>query len=197
LATPWLSAYPEQLFASFEERSFASASIGQVHKAVLHTGEKVAVKVQHPDAADLIHADISLIRTIATVLNLVRAVPKGLTQNVIEEFSRWTDEELDYRVEARHAERLGENAAEDPLEKVPTIYREFSSTRVLTMELIEGVPLIKVYEAVKRGDEDYLENFRAALRRDRSLYRIALSLISASARGRFWVRPSLAAGATS
>jgi len=170
-----LSAYPEQLFASFEERSFASASIGQVHKAVLHTGEKVAVKVQHPDAADLIHADISLIRTIATVLNLVRAVPKGLTQNVIEEFSRWTDEELDYRVEARHAERLGENAAEDPLEKVPTIYREFSSTRVLTMELIEGVPLIKVYEAVKRGDEDYLENFRAA---GHDLNRIARSVAS-------------------
>src|SRR4051794_36972910 len=53
-----LSDYPERLFASFCEEPFASASVGQVHQAVMHTGEKVAVKVQHPDAANLIRADI-------------------------------------------------------------------------------------------------------------------------------------------
>ncbi len=170
-----LSDYPEQLFAEFDERPFASASVGQVHRAVLPSGEKVAVKVQHPDAAKLIRADISLIYMIAAVLNAIRAVPKGLTRNVIAEFSRWTDEELDYRIEAGHAERLGENAADDPSEKVPTIYRGLSSTRVLTMEYIEGVPLIKVYEAVKRGDEDYLAAFRAA---GHDLNRIARNIAS-------------------
>lgn len=170
-----LSDYPEQLFAEFDERPFASASVGQVHRAILRSGEKVAVKVQHPDAANLIRADISLIYMIAAVLNAIRAVPKGLTRNVIAEFSRWTDEELDYRIEATHAERLGENAAEDPSEKVPTIYRDLSSTRVLTMEYIEGIPLIKVYEAVKRGDEDYLEAFHAA---GHNLNRIARNIAS-------------------
>lgn len=170
-----LSDYPEHLFASFDERPFASASIGQVYRAVLHTGEKVAVKVQHPEVANVTRADISLIYMIAAVLNAVHAVPKGLTRNVIAEFSRWTDEELDYRVEAKHAERLGENAAEDPLEKVPTVYRDLSSARVLTMEYIEGIPLIKVYEAVKRGDENYVAEFRAA---GHDLNRIARNIAS-------------------
>jgi predicted unusual protein kinase regulating ubiquinone biosynthesis (AarF/ABC1/UbiB family) len=170
-----LGDYPEHLFASFHEASFASASVGQVHQAVLHTGEKVAVKVQHPDAATLIRADLSLIYMIVPVLNLIRAVPKSLTRNVIDEFSRWSDEELDYRIEAKHAQRLRANAADDPLEKVPTIYRNLSSARVLTMEYIEGVPLLKVFEAVKRGDEEYLEEFRAA---GHDLNRIARNITS-------------------
>jgi ubiquinone biosynthesis protein len=156
-----LADYPEHVFASFDEESFASASVGQVHRAVLHTGERVAVKVQHPEAANVIHTDISLIYMIAAVLNFVQAVPKALTRNVIDEFARWTDEELDYRVEARHAQRLRDNAAEDPLEKVPTMYQKLSSAHVLTMEYIDGVPLIKVYEAVQRGDQEYLDDFRA------------------------------------
>jgi ubiquinone biosynthesis protein len=157
-----LSDYPERLFASFCEEPFASASIGQVHQALMHTGEKVVVKVQHPDAASLIRADISLVYMVAAVLSLVRAMPKALTRGVIDEFSRWTDEELDYRLEAKHAERLRDNAAENPLGKVPAVYWNLTSARVLTLEYIKGVPLIKVYEAVKRGDEEYLEEFRAA-----------------------------------
>jgi ubiquinone biosynthesis protein len=170
-----LADYPEHLFASFDERPFASASVGQVHRAVLHTGEKAAVKVQHPHVARLIRADISLIYMIAAVLNAVRAVPKSLTRHVVDEFSRWTEEELDFRVEATHAERLGQNAAEDPSEKVPAIYRNLSSTRVLTMEYIEGIPLIEVYGALKRGDEEYLAGFRAA---GHNLNRIARSIAS-------------------
>lgn len=157
-----LSDYPERLFASFREELFASASIGQVHQAVTHTGERVAVKVQHPEAANLIRTDISLVYMIAAALDLVHAVPKALTRSVIDEFSRWTEEELDYRLEAKHAERLRDNAAEDPLEKVPAIYWNLTSARVLTLEYIKGVPLIEVYEAVKRGDGAYLEDFRAA-----------------------------------
>ena len=156
-----LSDYPERLFASFCEEPFASASIGQVHQAVMHTGEEVAVKVQHPDAANLIRADISLVYMIAAVLSLVRAVPKALTHSVIDELSRWTNEELDYRLEATHADNLRDNAARNPLQKVPVIYRHLTSARVLTLEYIKGVPLINVYEAVKRGDEKYLEEFRA------------------------------------
>jgi ubiquinone biosynthesis protein len=157
-----LSDYPERLFASFCEESFASASIGQVHEAVLHSGEKVAVKVQHPEVLDLIHADVSLIYAVASVLNFIRALPRGLTHTVVDEFARWTEEELDYRVEARHAQRLRDNAAEDPWERVPAIYPHLSSVRVLTMDLVDGIPLVKVFEAVKRGDEDYLQEFRAA-----------------------------------
>jgi ubiquinone biosynthesis protein len=157
-----LGDYPEQLFASFSQESFASASIGQVHKAVTHTAETVAVKVQHPEAAELIRSDISLLYMIAAVLNFIRVVPKALTRGVIDEFARWTEEELDYHVEARHAQRFRDNAAGDPLEKVPAIHWELSSRRVLTLEYIDGVPLIELYEVLKRRDEEYLEQFRAA-----------------------------------
>jgi predicted unusual protein kinase regulating ubiquinone biosynthesis (AarF/ABC1/UbiB family) len=157
-----LGDYPEQLFASFSQESFASASIGQVHKAVTHTAETVAVKVQHPEAAELIRSDISLLYMIAAVLNFIRVVPKALTRGVIDEFARWTEEELDYHVEARHARRFKDNADGDPLEKVPAIYWDLSSRRVLTLEYIDGVPLIELYEVLKRRDEKYLEQFRAA-----------------------------------
>lgn len=170
-----LNDYPEQLFASFSEDAFASASIGQVHEAVLHTGETVAVKVQHPEAATLLRADTSLIYMVAAVLSFLRIIPKALTEDVIDEFSRWTNEELDFRVEAGHAERFRANAANDCLEKVPIVYRDLTSSRVLTMELIRGVPLIEVYEAVKLGDEKYLERFGAA---GHDLGRIARNLIS-------------------
>jgi ubiquinone biosynthesis protein len=107
-----------------------------VHQAVLHTGEKVAVKVQHPDAANLIRADISLVYMVAAVLSLVRAVPKALSRGLIDEFSRWTEEELDYRLEAKHATRLKDNAAANPMEKVPAVYWNLTSARVLTLEYI-------------------------------------------------------------
>jgi ubiquinone biosynthesis protein len=170
-----LKEYPERLFASFSEEPFASASIGQVHEAVLHTGVTVAVKVQHPKAATLLHADISLMYMVATVLNFLHLVPKALTQNLIDEFSRWTDEELDFRVEARHADRFRKNAANDRLEKVPLVYWELTSARVLTQEFIRGVPLIAVYEAVRRGDEEYLNRFDEA---GHDLGRIARNLTS-------------------
>ena len=170
-----LGDYPERLYVSFSEEPLASASIAQVHEAVLHTGETVAVKVQHPEASSLLRADISLVYMTASVLNFVHAVPRALTQSVIDEFSRWTNEELDFRIEAKHAQRFRDNAAEDPLEKVPIVYWELTAARVLTLELIRGVPLIEVYEAVKRGDEKYLEGFREA---GHDLSRIARNLTS-------------------
>jgi predicted unusual protein kinase regulating ubiquinone biosynthesis (AarF/ABC1/UbiB family) len=157
-----LSDYPERLFATFCEQPFASASIGQVHRAVMYTGQEVAVKVQHPDAARLVRADISLIYMTAALLSLVRSVPGALTRGVIDELSRWTEEELDFRLEAKHATTLQDKAVENSLQKIPKVYWNLSSARVLTLEYIRGVPLITVYEAVKRGDEKYLEDFRAA-----------------------------------
>src|SRR5262249_7606157 len=153
----------------------ASASIGQVHEATLHSGEKVAVKVQHPDAAELIRADIAVVYLAAAALDLLRVVPRSLSSSVLDEFSRWTEEELDFRKEAAHAERLRKNSAKDPHELVPEIFGELSSARVLTMEYVDGISLIEVYEAVKRGDEEYLEEFRAA---GHDLNRIARNITS-------------------
>lgn len=155
-----LKRYPEEIFDSFEPEAFAAASIGQVHRAVLHTGEKVAVKVQRPNVRQIINADISTMYTISRILDWTHLLGATRTREVIDEFARWTMDELDYRIEARHACTLHQNARDEATEKNAKIYLEFSGQRVLTMELIEGVPLIEIIYAVREDNVAYLRSFR-------------------------------------
>ena len=98
-----LGAPPEAVYASFEPRSFAAASIGQVHRATLQTGERVAVKVQRPGIRQALEADIELMYSFAFVFDRLRLFGATRSRAVIDEFARWTADELDYLVEARQA----------------------------------------------------------------------------------------------
>src|SRR6188472_4250328 len=89
---------PEEVFKSFEAESFAAASIGQVHRAVLPSGEAVEVKVQRPDVRAGVQADISLMYAFSWVLDRTRVFGGTRTRVVIDEFARWTADELDYLV---------------------------------------------------------------------------------------------------
>src|SRR3954471_1953769 len=117
-----LGGDPERIFHSFEPASFAAASIGQVHRAVLHSGETVAVKVQRPGIRASIQADISLMYAFSWVADLMRLFGGTRTRMVIDEFARWTADELDYLVEARHEERLWRNARRSSIQKVARVY---------------------------------------------------------------------------
>lgn len=156
-----LGDVPEVVFAAFERESFAAASIGQVHRAVLHTGERVAVKVQRPRVRETLRADIDLMYSLARVLDWRRVFGATGSRQVIDEFARWTGDELDYLVEARHALLLHEQARDTHLERIPWVYRDYSTSRVLTSELIEGIPLIEVMSAVREHNADYLDSLRA------------------------------------
>jgi ubiquinone biosynthesis protein len=147
---------PEVVFRSFEQQSFAAASIGQVHRAVLHSGEPVAVKVQRPGIRASLQADIDLMYAFARVLDLSHLFGGTRSRTVIDEFARWTADELDYLVEARQAVLLYEHAKGERLERIAQVYREYSTSRVLTAELLEGIPLIEIMVALREGNSGYL-----------------------------------------
>ncbi|HZR79585.1 MAG TPA: AarF/UbiB family protein [Candidatus Binatia bacterium] len=150
----------EELFSSFEWQPMAAASIGQVHRAVLPDGTTVAVKVQRPDIRSIVRADLRLMRWLASVLDtfLLRHTH---AREFVREFARWTEEELDYRAEARHAAILRRNAAGDPLEHDAEVIGAYTTSRVLTLEYLPGVAVFDVIEAIRRDDRGFLERLHA------------------------------------
>jgi ubiquinone biosynthesis protein len=132
----------EQLFLEFDETPIAAASIGQVHRAVLPNGRRVAVKVQRPEAPRQIAADLELMDQVA---RLVRERVKALefidTVALVDEFARTIRQELDYRLEARNAEQFHRNFVGHPHVRVPRVFWSYSRTRVLTLEFLDGVHL--------------------------------------------------------
>ncbi|MBV9328250.1 MAG: AarF/ABC1/UbiB kinase family protein [Chloroflexi bacterium] len=156
-----LGGLPDAIFASFEPVPFASASIGQVHRATLRTGERVAVKVQRPQVREVMRADIDLMYAVTPLLDFVRVFGATQTRRFIDEFARWTNDELDYLLEARQALLLYENAHDERLERIPRVHRAYTTSRVLTTELLEGIPLIEIIVAIRLGDSAYLQNLEA------------------------------------
>ncbi|VDN38861.1 unnamed protein product [Gongylonema pulchrum] len=128
-------------FATFEDTPFAAASIGQVHRAWLHTGEKVALKIQYPGVAAGIDSDID---NLMTVLSYGNFFPKGL---YLENFAKVARKELklecDYKREARAMKQFGRLLVDDEHYYVPKVYDDLTTTHVLTTEYMEGVPVDK------------------------------------------------------
>src|SRR6266576_1570153 len=115
----------DQLFVEFEDRPIAAASIGQVHRATLPNGKRVAVKVQRPVAPRQIESDLTLLYQASRIV-------KERVQ------------ELDYRLEARNAQTFHRNFAGDPHVHVPRVYWTYTRARVLTLEWLEGVQLADI-----------------------------------------------------
>jgi predicted unusual protein kinase regulating ubiquinone biosynthesis (AarF/ABC1/UbiB family) len=156
-----LGGLPDAVFQSFEPVPFASASIGQVHRATLPSGERVAVKVQRPHIREVMRADIDLMYAVTPLLDFVRIFGATDTRGLIDEFARWTNDELDYLLEARQALLLYENARDEKLERIPRVYRAYTTSRVLTTELLDGIPLIEIVVAVRLRDSAYLDKLKA------------------------------------
>jgi predicted unusual protein kinase regulating ubiquinone biosynthesis (AarF/ABC1/UbiB family) len=157
-----LGSEPETVFRSFTPDSFAAASIGHVHRAVLPSGEPVAVKVQRPHIRETLQADIDLMYAMTWLLDWTHVFGGTRSRDVIDEFARWTADELDYLVEARQAVLLYEHSQDDTYERIARVYRDYTTSRVLTTEFIEGVPLIEIMIAKRDGDVDYLTALAAA-----------------------------------
>ena len=127
-------------FAEFEETPVASASIGQVHRAVLKDGTRVAVKVQRPGIEEIIETDIGILQSMAERIETV--FPETRVYNpvgMVEDFSHQIVKELDFARDGRNADRMARNFRDVPGIRFPKIYWEYSSSRVLVMEFIEGV----------------------------------------------------------
>ncbi len=127
---------PEEAFAEFATEAFAAASLGQVHRARLHSGELVAVKVQYPGVARTIRADVANLRRLLFPLRLSKDWDSlnaqfGEVQTVLES-------ETDYEREAQSLREARAAFREDDAIVVPRVFDEYSTRRVLTMELLEG-----------------------------------------------------------
>jgi ubiquinone biosynthesis protein len=133
-----LGAPVDEIFASFDPVPLGSASIGQVHRAVLRGGESVAVKVQRPEAPRRVGGDLELMRDFAALLD--RRFGRSLfvdVRGLVAEFEVVIRRELDYRAEAENARRFAANFAQTPV-IIPDVYLGLSTSRVLTEEYIEG-----------------------------------------------------------
>ncbi|MFN2219453.1 MAG: ABC1 kinase family protein [Anaerolineae bacterium] len=149
-----LGAAPEQLFAGFEIEPLAAASTAQVHRATLFGGEQVVVKIQRPGIPNQMKADLGIMQRAARVSSRrseqLRAVD---LEGMIEQFSVSVLAELDLLGEAYNAMRLTENMAGLEGVHIPHMYPELSTSRVLTMEYIEGVKITDM-EAIEAAGLD-------------------------------------------
>jgi ubiquinone biosynthesis protein len=128
------------LFAQFEDRPLASASIAQVHCARLHSGEKVVVKVQHSGIADKIKPDLDILAGLAELAEKHSAQARPYQPcAVVRQFHRTLLRELDFTFERRNLEEFATHFADDLLVHFPRAYPAFSTRRVLTMERLEGI----------------------------------------------------------
>jgi predicted unusual protein kinase regulating ubiquinone biosynthesis (AarF/ABC1/UbiB family) len=130
----------EQVFDDFEDHPVAAASIGQVHRAKLPSGETVAVKVQYPGVDQAVNADL---KNVAAMTKLAVAIAPNIDpKEVATEVRERITEELDYRREASNQTHFAQLFSGHPFIVVPKIFPEYCTTRVLTQEFIEGEPFL-------------------------------------------------------
>ena len=126
-----------ELFAEIEQEAFAAASIGQVHRATLHDGRAVAVKIQYPGVAEALESDL---RNVGMIMRLARAIAPGLdARAVAEELRLRVMEELDYEYEAQSQRTFARAYRGHPFIYVPDVLTRLSRRRVLVTEYVEGL----------------------------------------------------------
>ncbi|MFM2064814.1 MAG: hypothetical protein RLZZ507_4485 [Cyanobacteriota bacterium] len=142
----------DEIFSEISPKPVAAASLGQVYRGRLITGEEVAVKVQRPNLRPVITRDLYLMRWAASWLSpwLPLNLGHDLTL-IVDEFGTKLFEEIDYMNEGRNAEKFATNFRDDPQVKVPTIYWRYSSNRVLTLEWINGFKLTDTQSIKQAG----------------------------------------------
>jgi ubiquinone biosynthesis protein len=142
----------EELFKQLDEQPLASASIGQVHKARTRDGEPVAVKFQRPDIQKIIEVDLEIMLHLATLAERhIKEFEIHRPVKIVEEFARTLEKEIDYRIEATNMERIARRFLDLPHVYIPAVFREFTTSRVLTTELIEGIKISKIESIVEAG----------------------------------------------
>ena len=141
------------VFSDFDERAFAAASIGQVHRATTLDGAEVVVKVQYPGVAEAVETDL---RNAMLLVPLLKRLAPGLdAKGLAVEMRERIGEELDYQLEAQHQRRIERLMRGHPFIRVPRVYTDLSTQRALVSEYIEG----ERFEAVRGGAEPQRDRY--------------------------------------
>jgi ubiquinone biosynthesis protein len=147
LGQPW-----EQIFKKFNSMPLASASIGQVHEAILLSGERVAVKVQRAGILKRIETDLEIMYDVAGFLEMRTDWGKLYKiQDFITEFDRTIRDELDYIIEAKNAERFYQNFRDDPGILIPKVHWKWTSKRVLVLDYVTGWKITAIADLEQNG----------------------------------------------
>jgi hypothetical protein len=142
-----------RVFSEFDERAFAAASIGQVHRATTRDGDEVVVKVQYPGVAEAVETDL---RNAMLLVPLVKRLAPGLNVKALaSELRERITEELDYELEAQNQRRVGRLRRGHPFISVPAVDTELSTRRALVSEYIAG----ERFEVVRRLDEPQRDSY--------------------------------------
>lgn len=145
---------PDQVFAAFDPKPVAAASLGQVHRARLHDGREVAIKVKRPHIDEIITIDLQALGFVVSIIKEYRPIKRRADlQALFEEFSRVLYEELDYQLELRNNERFRANFVDDPRFYIPRTLPELSTKHILLMEWIDGIK-ISDFAALDRAGVD-------------------------------------------
>lgn len=147
-----LGAALEEIYQRFDPAPLAAASIGQVHQAVLKTGERVAVKIQRPGIIAIINTDLEILQELAGLAERRFAWAENYQiAGMVDELSKSLRNELDYTIEAHNAEKIAKQFAAHPKIRIPKIYWEYSTKRVLTADYIAGLKISEVEKLKHQG----------------------------------------------
>ena len=154
---------PEDLFDELDEKPLASASIGQVHRAVLKGGEAVAVKFQRPGIRKIIEVDLEIMLHLATLAERhIEELALHQPIKIVEEFARTLEKEIDYKTEATNMERVAQHFLNDPNVYIPKVFRQATTSRVLTTEFIDGIKISDIEALENAGLDPRLITARGA-----------------------------------
>jgi ubiquinone biosynthesis protein len=165
----------ERLYAAFDQRPLASATIAQVHKARTHEGRHVAVKVQRPGIVHLFESDIRNLRRVSRVIDRLGFFGHVSLAEVIEAFALYTRREMDFLVEGQAADRLRTTTING--EVVPAIHWQRTTQRVLTMDFVEGLTLARINELLREGNRDRILAELPEFDIDLTLHNIAIAVL--------------------
>ncbi|MBI2040588.1 MAG: AarF/ABC1/UbiB kinase family protein [DPANN group archaeon] len=141
-----------RFFRAFSKTPLSAASIAQVYEAQLKNGQRVVVKVQRPRIKDTIEHDLHILFFFAKLIERhIEDSKKYNPTEIVEEFSKWIHQELDFQIEARNTERFYNMFKDSATIKVPKVYMKYTSKKVLTLEKIDGVPLRKFHGDAKQN----------------------------------------------
>jgi ubiquinone biosynthesis protein len=155
---PWEIAY-----AQLDPEPLASASIGQVHRARLHSGEEVVVKIQRPGIEKIVEVDLEIMLHLATLAERhIEELAFHRPIKIVEEFAKSIEKELDYTIESTSMERVAGQFLDDPAVYVPKVYRAHSSQRILTIEFVDGIKVSNTEKLLREGYDRELITQRGA-----------------------------------
>lgn len=141
----------DEIFKEISPKSIGSASIAQVHKAILQTGEMVAIKVQRRNVYETMTLDIQLLKKAIKLLHLNKIVKMIDLIDVVDEIYNVAKEEMNFEIEAKHLEEFRENNIDIEYIDVPKAYMNLVTKKVLVMEFVEGIHLGKKEELIENG----------------------------------------------